>query len=96
MTSTRALALNGMLEAYGRAANVSVANPNGICCDGCGFINRSRATLSTGRPELGATASASRDFSENADLYDQPGGDLIVPVIIATSLTIIILAPAAI
>ncbi|MCW1776842.1 filamentous hemagglutinin N-terminal domain-containing protein [Pantoea ananatis] len=31
-----------------------IANPNGIVCDGCGFLNTSRVTLATGTPLLGA------------------------------------------
>ena len=31
-----------------------VANPYGITCDGCGFINTPNATLTTGKPVLGA------------------------------------------
>ncbi len=27
-----------------------VANPHGITCQGCGFINTPRATLTTGKP----------------------------------------------
>ncbi|OEC33134.1 hypothetical protein A7D25_20325, partial [Pseudomonas sp. 21C1] len=42
--------LRGYTEVAGQAARVIVANPHGITCDGCGFINTPRATLSTGRP----------------------------------------------
>lgn len=42
--------LRGYTEVAGQQAHVVVANPNGITCDGCGFINTPRATLSTGRP----------------------------------------------
>src|SRR5690606_26980532 len=42
--------LRGYTEVAGQAARVVVANPHGITCDGCGFINTPRATLSTGRP----------------------------------------------
>lgn len=45
--------LRGMLEVAGPAAHVIVANPAGITCNGCGFLNASRATLTTGRPEIG-------------------------------------------
>lgn len=31
-----------------------IANPNGISCDGCGFLNASRVTLATGTPQLGS------------------------------------------
>lgn len=44
--------LRGYMEVGGPAADVVVANPNGITCDGCGFINTNRATLTTGQPEL--------------------------------------------
>nr|WP_242689336.1 filamentous hemagglutinin N-terminal domain-containing protein [Photorhabdus cinerea] len=42
--------LQGQLEIVGNKANVMIANPNGITCDGCGFINTSGATLTTGKP----------------------------------------------
>lgn len=45
--------LQGYLEVAGKQANVMVANPYGITCDGCGFINTPNATLTTGKPVLG-------------------------------------------
>eukprot|EP01022_Parablepharisma_sp_SALTPOND_P000586 TRINITY_DN1031_c0_g1_i2.p1 TRINITY_DN1031_c0_g1~~TRINITY_DN1031_c0_g1_i2.p1 ORF type:complete len:2482 (+),score=739.97 TRINITY_DN1031_c0_g1_i2:3125-10570(+) len=42
--------LNGYLEVAGERAQVIVANPTGISCSGCGFINASRTTLTTGVP----------------------------------------------
>ncbi|MFV9066265.1 hemagglutinin repeat-containing protein [Serratia fonticola] len=45
--------LQGYLEVAGKQANVMVANPYGITCDGCGFINTPNATLTTGKPMLG-------------------------------------------
>ncbi len=44
--------LNGYLEVAGQKAQVVIANPAGISCDGCGFINANRATLTTGTPQL--------------------------------------------
>ncbi|WP_413614878.1 hemagglutinin repeat-containing protein [Halomonas cupida] len=44
--------LEGYTEVAGQSANVVVANPHGITCDGCGFINTPEATLSTGRPVI--------------------------------------------
>ncbi|WP_161318195.1 hemagglutinin repeat-containing protein [Alcanivorax sp. DP30] len=41
--------LNGYMEVGGRRADVVVANPNGITCNGCGFINTNHATLTTGK-----------------------------------------------
>ncbi|MEM8071491.1 filamentous hemagglutinin N-terminal domain-containing protein [Morganella morganii] len=42
--------LNGFIEVAGKEANVMVANPYGITCNGCGFINTPQATLTTGKP----------------------------------------------
>ncbi|MCU7241399.1 DUF637 domain-containing protein, partial [Pseudomonas peradeniyensis] len=44
--------LRGYTEVAGHAAKVIVANPHGITCDGCGFINTPQVTLSTGKPVL--------------------------------------------
>jgi filamentous hemagglutinin len=44
--------LNGALEIAGQNAELIIANPNGITCNGCGFINTSRASLIVGRPEF--------------------------------------------
>lgn len=44
--------LNGMLEVAGRQADIIIANPAGITCDGCGFINANRTTLTTGQVHL--------------------------------------------
>ncbi|MDE1495310.1 filamentous hemagglutinin N-terminal domain-containing protein [Xenorhabdus bovienii] len=44
--------LLGQLEVAGHKANVMIANPNGITCDGCGFINTSGAVLTTGKPQF--------------------------------------------
>ncbi|MBS9435793.1 filamentous hemagglutinin N-terminal domain-containing protein [Photorhabdus noenieputensis] len=44
--------LQGQLEIVGNKANVMIANPNGITCDGCGFINTASATLTTGKPQF--------------------------------------------
>ncbi|TFF42012.1 filamentous hemagglutinin N-terminal domain-containing protein [Pseudomonas sp. RIT623] len=42
--------LKGYTEVAGQAAHVIVANPYGVTCNGCGFINTPRATLTTGKP----------------------------------------------
>jgi filamentous hemagglutinin len=51
--------LNGYIEVAGQRADVIVANPNGISCSGCGFINTSRGVLTTGTPEFTADGSLS-------------------------------------
>lgn len=45
--------LKGYTEVVGGKADVIVANPYGITCSGCGFINTDRATLTTGVPTIG-------------------------------------------
>lgn len=55
VTGTGRSALTGYLEVGGARADVIVANPNGITCHGCGFINTDRMTLTTGTPVFGAT-----------------------------------------
>ncbi|WP_105538459.1 two-partner secretion domain-containing protein [Cronobacter turicensis] len=51
--------LNGYTEVAGKAANVMVANPYGITCNGCGFINTPNVTLTTGKPVLDAAGNLS-------------------------------------
>ena len=46
--------LGGYIEVGGRRAEVVIANPSGIQVDGGGFINASRATLTTGQPQYQA------------------------------------------
>ncbi|MGQ5291730.1 DUF637 domain-containing protein [Pectobacterium actinidiae] len=52
VTGTVRSSLQGKVEVFGKKANVLIANPNGITCDGCGFINTPSATLTTGKPVL--------------------------------------------
>lgn len=54
VTGTAPSALRGYMEVAGQRAGVVVANPNGISCVGCGFINTPQATLSTGVPQWAA------------------------------------------
>ncbi|WP_211444397.1 hemagglutinin repeat-containing protein [Collimonas humicola] len=49
--------LNGYTEVAGQRAEVIIANPNGITCSGCGFINTSRGVLTTGTPVFGGDGS---------------------------------------
>lgn len=44
--------LNGLIEVAGNRADVIIANPNGITGNGFGFINTSRAVLTTGKPQI--------------------------------------------
>ena len=68
VTSTRQSVLQGALEVHGSAADVIVANPNGLTCNGCGFINTPRVTLSTGLPEFSAEGALSALQVESGDI----------------------------
>ena len=57
VVSTNRSLLAGFTEVLGGRADVVVANPNGITCNGCGFINTDRITLTTGTPGFGADGS---------------------------------------
>lgn len=52
VVSTNRSQLSGFTEVVGDQADVVLANPYGITCDGCGFINTDRVTLSTGTPNI--------------------------------------------
>lgn len=52
VTSTHPTQLKGYLEVAGRKAEVIIANPNGLHCDGCGTINATRSTMTTGKPQI--------------------------------------------
>ena len=52
VTGTGASSLRGYTEVAGQRAEVIIANPNGIVCNGCGFINTSRGILTTGVPVM--------------------------------------------
>jgi len=44
--------LLGFTEIFGDSAEFVLANANGITCNGCGFINTPRVTLTTGLPQF--------------------------------------------
>ncbi|MBB4017445.1 filamentous hemagglutinin [Chelatococcus caeni] len=50
VTGTASSLLNGPTEVFGAKADVIVANPNGVTCRSCAFLNTGRVTLSTGVP----------------------------------------------
>ncbi|HEJ9057108.1 TPA: filamentous hemagglutinin N-terminal domain-containing protein [Serratia fonticola] len=52
VNSAKASQLNGLIEVAGQNAQVIIANPSGITCNGCGFINANRATLTTGKTSV--------------------------------------------
>jgi filamentous hemagglutinin len=52
VNSTDPSYLRGFIEVAGNQAQVIIANPAGITCAGCGFINTHRATMTTGAPVI--------------------------------------------
>ncbi|WP_262385219.1 hemagglutinin repeat-containing protein [Pseudomonas fluorescens] len=52
--------LRGYTEVAGQSAKVIVANPYGVTCSGCGFINTPNVTLTTGKPVLDASGQLQR------------------------------------
>ncbi|MCH4091118.1 two-partner secretion domain-containing protein [Acetobacter sp.] len=83
VTGTQASQMNGFTEVAGAKANVVIANPNGITCNGCGFINIDRATLSTGHPEFNAAGGlAALTVSDGLIAFEGKGGNFTaVPVL---------------
>lgn len=71
VTSTNQSILLGFTEIFGGKAEYVLANPNGITCSGCGFINTDKLTLTTGVVNLD-----SLDNIVNIDVSDK--GSFIV------------------
>ncbi|MDD9664270.1 hemagglutinin repeat-containing protein [Klebsiella pasteurii] len=65
--------LNGYIEVAGQKAQVVIANPGGISCDGCGFINASRATLTTGQVQYSNGQISGYDVNRG-EIIVQGGG----------------------
>ncbi|RMU47558.1 hypothetical protein ALP29_04817, partial [Pseudomonas syringae pv. avii] len=62
--------LRGYTEVAGQSAKVIVANPYGVTCSGCGFINTPNVTLTTGKPVLDASGQLQR--------YEVDGGAVTI------------------
>ncbi|WP_223284287.1 filamentous hemagglutinin N-terminal domain-containing protein [Kosakonia sp. SMBL-WEM22] len=53
VTSNKSSMLEGLMEVAGDKAHLVIANPNGISTTmGSGFINTSKATITTGKPDI--------------------------------------------
>ncbi len=74
VTSQNRSSLVGPTEVFGGRADVIIANPNGITCDGCGFINTPRATLTTGVPDIGADGRLNGFTVNSGDVTFGPKG----------------------
>ena len=70
VTGTDVSDLDGTIEVFGTEAGLIIANPNGITCDGCGFINANRVDLVTGTYD---TATGTYSISDNDFTIDNGG-----------------------
>ncbi|MES2161512.1 MAG: filamentous hemagglutinin N-terminal domain-containing protein, partial [Pseudomonadota bacterium] len=68
--------LRGYIEVAGSRAEMVIANPAGIVVDGAGFINVSRATLTTGKPLLDDTDGALRGYAVRGGMISIGGAGL--------------------
>ena len=64
--------LDGTIEVFGTEAGIIIANPNGIVCDGCAFINADRVDLVTGTYNITTETYSISDNDVNVD-----GGGLL-------------------
>nr|WP_223965104.1 hemagglutinin repeat-containing protein [Burkholderia diffusa] len=67
--------IRGTVEIAGARAELVIANPSGIFVDGGGFLNTSRATLTTGVPFYGADGSLA-GYNVNRGLVTVAGAGL--------------------
>jgi filamentous hemagglutinin len=67
--------LNGIIEVAGQRAQVVIASPAGITCDGCGFINASRTTLTTGQVQMTGGQISGYDVQRGEIVIDGRGMD---------------------
>lgn len=74
VTSQNRSSLLGPTEVFGGRADVIIANPNGITCDGCGFINTPRAMLTTGVPDIGTDGRLNGFTVNSGDVTFGPKG----------------------
>ncbi|HEN3628985.1 TPA: hemagglutinin repeat-containing protein [Yersinia enterocolitica] len=79
--------LLGKQEVFGMTADYILANPNGITCNSCGFINTNRNSLVVGNPLVDQGKLQGFDTRNNANLLEITDGylstigpiDLIAP-----------------
>jgi filamentous hemagglutinin len=79
VTSSNDSQLLGYTEIAGTKAELIIANPNGITCSGCGFINTSRLSMIAGKSE----------FDQNSNLgfnLEKPPAALQIPLITISGL----------
>ena len=65
--------LLGAIEVAGKSAEFILANPNGITCNGCGFINTPSVSLITGQSRLSANGDLTFEISGGNFLLEGAG-----------------------
>ncbi|MGL4686187.1 MAG: filamentous hemagglutinin N-terminal domain-containing protein [Commensalibacter sp.] len=87
--------LLGYTEIAGKQAALIIANPSGITCAGCGFINTARTSLATGKPNLDANGYLQSLTVSGGEIgFDGKGGNFAeVPVLDIISRKVRINAP---
>jgi filamentous hemagglutinin len=75
VNSSNPSVLRGYVEVAGPTAQVVIENPTGLVVDGAGFLNTSRAVLTTGQPYYGADGSLA-GYNVNRGLITVQGAGL--------------------
>ena len=70
VTGTNPSLLFGALEVFGAEAVVIIANPNGISCNACSFINASRVDLVTGNYDVNTNTFGTIDENTNIAIIE--------------------------
>ena len=74
VTGNMPSSLNGYLEIAGQKASLVLANPNGIVGNNFGFINTSRAVLTTGIPHLDSSGQLNDFFVTQGEVRLEGAG----------------------
>lgn len=74
VTGTGRSQLNGTVEIAGQRAAVIFANPNGVSINGLGFLNTSRAVVTTGVPVMNSDGSLNGLRVTRGDIQIGPNG----------------------
>jgi filamentous hemagglutinin len=73
VTGNSGSSLLGYSEILGDSAEFVLANQNGITCNGCGFINTPKVTLTTGIPAMINGRLQGFDISKGSVIFDGSG-----------------------
>ena len=76
VTTSNTSSIEGAIEVYGDSAGLIIANPNGISCNGCSFINAPNSALTTGAVSYDQAGNIQFDTSGNANAVSIGSGGL--------------------